>query len=46
MQLDAENNLGEVYRLRGDPRSAERMYEGSLGSRQSGHGLRARRLHT
>ena len=28
MQLDAENNLGEVYRLRGDPRSAERMYEG------------------
>jgi len=27
LQLDAENNLGEVYRMRGDSREAERMYE-------------------
>lgn len=28
LQVDSENNLGEVYRYRGDIRSAERMYEG------------------
>jgi serine/threonine protein kinase/tetratricopeptide (TPR) repeat protein len=28
LQLDSENNLGEVFRMRGDARSAERMYEG------------------
>jgi tetratricopeptide (TPR) repeat protein len=28
LQLDSENNLGEVFRLRGETRNAERMYEG------------------
>ena len=27
LQLDSENNLGEVYRLRGEMRAAERMYK-------------------
>jgi len=28
LQLDSENNLGEVFRHRGEIRNAERMYEG------------------